>query len=179
MAEPSPADLRIVPLNNSHDRASFTCGVESLGSYFKTQAGQDLRRKANAVFVLSTETMPECVLGYYALCAMAVAQGRWRSRKAMCRQPLESTSRVVPSSVAPSSGGSPLRRRSKEGDWDQSCTRTRFGVHTRVPTVGSSMVIVEALDDMAAGFYTAHGFVRRPDSMRLVLPMRQIAGRSD
>jgi hypothetical protein len=35
------------------------------------------------------------------------------------------------------------------------------------------MVIVDALDEAAAGFYAAYGFVRRPDSLRLVLPMRQ------
>src|SRR5271154_5161370 len=40
-------------------------------------------------------------------------------------------------------------------------------------TVGSSMVIVDALDETAAGFYAAHGFARLPDSLRLVLPMRQ------
>ena len=30
-------------------------------------------------------------------------------------------------------------------------------------TVGSSMVIVDALDEAAAGFYAAHGFVRLPE----------------
>jgi hypothetical protein len=35
------------------------------------------------------------------------------------------------------------------------------------------MVIVDALDEMAARFYEAHGFVRLPDSLRLVMPMRQ------
>ena len=36
------------------------------------------------------------------------------------------------------------------------------------------MVIVDALDEAAAGFYTAHGFVRLPESPRLVLPMRVV-----
>lgn len=40
-------------------------------------------------------------------------------------------------------------------------------------TVGSSMVIVDALNEAAAGFYAAHGFVRLPDALRLALPMRQ------
>ena len=40
-------------------------------------------------------------------------------------------------------------------------------------TVGSSMVVVAAIDEMAAGFYAAHGFVRLPDSLRLIMPMRQ------
>jgi hypothetical protein len=40
--------------------------------------------------------------------------------------------------------------------------------------VGSSMVVVDAIDQSAAGFYAAHGFTRLPDSMRLILPMRLI-----
>ena len=46
-------------------------------------------------------------------------------------------------------------------------------------TVGSSMVMVDALDETAAGFYAAHGFVRLPDSVRLVLPMRMAAGSAE
>jgi hypothetical protein len=41
------------------------------------------------------------------------------------------------------------------------------------------MVIVDALDEAATGFYTAHGFVRLPDSLRLVLPMRLVGGRPE
>jgi hypothetical protein len=36
------------------------------------------------------------------------------------------------------------------------------------------MVVVDALDDGAAAFYAAHGFVRLPESLRLVLPMRLV-----
>ena len=39
-------------------------------------------------------------------------------------------------------------------------------------TLGSSMVVVDALDEAAARFYAAHGVVRLADSLRLVLPMR-------
>ncbi|WGJ16225.1 GNAT family N-acetyltransferase [Methylocapsa sp. D3K7] len=46
-------------------------------------------------------------------------------------------------------------------------------------TVGSSMVIVDALVEAATGFYKAHGFVRLLDSLRLVLPMRLAGGRSE
>ena len=46
-------------------------------------------------------------------------------------------------------------------------------------TVGSSMVVVDALDEAAAGFYAAHGFVRLPGALRLVLPMRMAAGSSE
>jgi hypothetical protein len=43
-------------------------------------------------------------------------------------------------------------------------------------TVGSSMVVVDALDGAAVELYAAHGFVRLPDSPRLVLPMRLSPG---
>jgi len=46
-------------------------------------------------------------------------------------------------------------------------------------TVRSSMVVVDALDDAAVGFYAAHGFVRLPDSPRFVLPMRLAAGSAE
>jgi GNAT superfamily N-acetyltransferase len=42
--------------------------------------------------------------------------------------------------------------------------------------VGSSMVVVDAIDERAARFYQAHGFIQVPESMRLVLPMRTMAG---
>ena len=41
--------------------------------------------------------------------------------------------------------------------------------------VGSSMVIVDAIDEAAARFYVAHGFLRLSDARRLILPMRTIA----
>jgi hypothetical protein len=64
-----------VPLNEQHDRTGFTCGVGSLDCYLKDQASQDVRRKANAVFVLSEQEDPERILGYYTLCAMAISLG--------------------------------------------------------------------------------------------------------
>ena len=40
--------------------------------------------------------------------------------------------------------------------------------------VGSSMLVVEAINERAAAFYEGNGFVRLPDSLRLVLPMHTI-----
>jgi predicted GNAT family N-acyltransferase len=41
--------------------------------------------------------------------------------------------------------------------------------------VGSSMVVVDAIDERAARFYEAFGFIRLLDSMRLILPTQTIA----
>jgi hypothetical protein len=36
--------------------------------------------------------------------------------------------------------------------------------------------VVDAIDEAAADFYQAHGFVRLLDTMRLILPIAVIAG---
>ncbi len=75
MAKRPSDDLQVTPLDDRHDRAGFTCGAASLDEYIRTRAGQDVRRKANAVFVLSERDEPTRILGYYTLCAMALSQG--------------------------------------------------------------------------------------------------------
>ena len=96
MAKRPSENLRIGLLGEEHDRGSFTCGVESLDRYLKTQAGQDVRRKANAVFILSEISEPTRVLGYYTLCAMAISQGDVPeiARKHVPRYPLVSATLI-------------------------------------------------------------------------------------
>ena len=36
------------------------------------------------------------------------------------------------------------------------------------------MVVVDAIDENAARFYRAHGFIQLPESTRLILPMRTV-----
>src|SRR5271166_5766147 len=102
MAKGTYRNFRIAPLNDGHDRAAFTCGVESLDRYLGTQAGEDVRRKANAVFVLSPEDEPARVLGYTTLCAMAISQGDVpeAARKHVPRYPLVSSTMIGRLAVA-------------------------------------------------------------------------------
>jgi predicted GNAT family N-acyltransferase len=170
MAKRPPEDLRIVLLDEAHDRGNFSCGVESLDRYLKTQAGQDVRRKANAVFVLSEQGEPTRILGYYTLCAMAISQGEVpeAARKHIPRYPLVSATLIGRLAISKDRQGQRLGA-VLLADALQRAFESAM-------TVGSSMVVVDALDEPAAGFYAAHGFVRLPDSLRLVLPIR-LAGR--
>src|SRR3984957_9621947 len=173
MAKRPSEDLRITLLGEAHDRGSFTCGVERLDRYLKTQAGQDVRRKANAVFVLSRDAEPDRILGYYTLCAMAVSQGEVpeAARKHVPRYPLVSCTLIGRLAVARDQQGQRL------GSVLLADALQR--AFESANTVGSTMVIVDALDEAAVGFYAAHGFVRLPDSPRLVLPMRLAGGRAE
>ena len=162
-----------MPLGAAHDRASFTCGVESLDRYLRTQAGQDIRRKANAVFILSALAAPTEILGYYTLCAMALSQGDVpaAARNHVPRYPLVSATLIGRLAVAKHRQGQRLGAILLADALQRA--------FASAGTVGSSMVVVDALDERAADFYAAHGFVRLPESLRLVLPMRLIGGMAE
>jgi predicted GNAT family N-acyltransferase len=173
MAKQPSGDLRIAPLDEQHDRSSFTCGVESLDRYLKSQAGQDVRRKANAVFILTAVGEPAGILGYYTLCAMAISQGDVpeTARKHIPRYPLVSATLIGRLAVAVKHHGQRLGAVLLADALQRA--------FESASTVGSSMVVVDALDESAAGFYAAHGFVRLPDSPRLVLPVRLAGTRAE
>lgn len=164
---PSP-DLKIEPLGSEHDRSAFTCGVESLDRYFRTQASQDVRRKANGVFVLVDPRAPHEVLGYYTLCATALAQGDvpHAARKHIPRYPLVSATLVGRLAVAAT--------RQSHGLGALLLADAVQRAYASADSVGSSMLVVDAISEQAAGFYEANGFVRLPDSLRLVLSMNAI-----
>ena len=145
--------FRLESLGKHHDRAEFTCGVESLDSYLKTQASQDMRRKANAVFVLASLDNPNRIAGYFTLCAYSLAPGTIpdEARKHLPRYPVGQRL------------GSMLLAEALRKTYENASI------------VGSSMVVVDAIDERAVRFYQAHGFIKLPESMRLVLPIRSIA----
>lgn len=162
------SDLRFEPLGEQHDRAGFACGVESLDRYLREQAGQDVKRKANGVFVLVDPSEPTEVLGYYTLCATALPHGDVpeAARKHVPRYPLVSATLVGRLAVAQARQGQRL------GALLLADAVRR--AYASAETVGSSMLVVDALDERAAAFYAANGFVRLPESLRLALPMRLI-----
>ena len=70
---PQHSDKRpaIEPLGKGHDRAAFSCGVETLDAYLRKQASQDARRRVAAPFVL-VERPGGTVIGFYTLSQMSV-----------------------------------------------------------------------------------------------------------
>lgn len=167
MAVPRP-DLQIEALASHHDRDSFSCGVDSLDRYLRTQASQDVRRKANGVFILVEPDKSDVVLGYYTLCATGVAQGDVPAvaRKHVPRYPLVSATLVGRLAVSQARQGERL------GAMLLADAVRR--AYASAATVGSSMLVVDAISERAAAFYEGNGFVRLPDSLRLVLPMHAI-----
>jgi GNAT superfamily N-acetyltransferase len=164
-------NFRVEPLDSRrHDREAFACGIQALDRYLKTQATQDMRRKANAVFVMVALDDPRQIAGYFTLCAMALAQGEVpeEARRHLPRYPLVSATLIGRLAVAKELHG--------QGLGAMLLARALRMAYENADVVGSSMVVVDAIDERAAGFYLAHGFIRLPDSMRLSLPMRTLSG---
>ncbi len=161
--------LKVEPLAANHDRAGFTCGVESLDRYVRTQASQDVRRRANGVFVLAGADNPDAILGYYTLCATSLAPGEvpLSARKHLPRYPLVAATLIGRLAVVQSRQG--------EGLGALLLADALHRTYASAGTVGSSMVAVDAISEHAAAFYEAHGFIRLPDALRLVLPVSSIA----
>jgi GNAT superfamily N-acetyltransferase len=169
MATAASRDLTIEPLGPHHDRAGFACGVESLDRYFQTQANQDMRRKANGVFVLLNPRQLTEVLGYYTLCATGLPQGDVpvAARKHIPRYPLVSATLIGRLAVAAA--------RQCQGLGALLLADAVRRAYASASSVGSSMLVVDAISEQAAAFYEANGFVRLPDSLRLVLPMHAVS----
>lgn len=161
--------FHLEPLEKHHDRAEFTCGIESLYSYLKTQASQDMRRKANAVFILVPLDSPNRIAGYFTLCAYGLAPGTIpdTARKHIPRYPVVSTTLIGRLAVS-----TPLQGL---GLGSMLLAEALRKTYENASIVGSSMVVVDAIDERAVRFYLAHGFIKLPESMRLVLPIRTIA----
>ncbi|MGD8756347.1 MAG: GNAT family N-acetyltransferase, partial [Desulfobacterales bacterium] len=65
-------NLVIAPLNPTHDRTGFECGVDALDRYLKRQAKQDSKRRIARVFVATKPDNPSSVIGYYTLSTLSI-----------------------------------------------------------------------------------------------------------
>lgn len=164
----SSQKYRVELLSRHHDRQTFTCGVSALDAYLKTQASQDVRRKANAVFVLVPQEAPHQIAGYFTLCAYGIAPGSIpdAARKHLPRYPVVSATLIGRLAVSQGLQG--------QGLGSILLASALQKAIENVSVVGSSMVVVDAIDQHAVNFYQAHGFIKLPESMRLVLPMQSI-----
>ena len=164
----SRPDLRIEPLASHHEKNSFSCGADSIDRYLWTQASQDVRRQANGVFILVEPQRPDIVLGFYTLCATGLPPGEVpaAARKHLPRYPVASATLIGRLAVSETRQG--------KGLGAMLLADAVRRAHRSADTVGSSMLVVDALSERAAAFYEGNGFVRLPDSLRLVLPMSTI-----
>ena len=159
----------IIPLDDSHDRRSFTCGVESLDRYLHVQAGQDHRRHIAVCFVLP-DVARSRIAGYYTLSAFSIVG---EALPAALQKKLPKYGQIPCTFLGRLAVGSEYRAVGL-GKHLLVDALKRVLVHSS--EVASWAVVVDAKDAAAEGFYARHGFLAFPSvSRRLFLPMLTIA----
>ncbi len=162
-----PPEFQIQSLGSHHNRNDFSCGVEVLDNYLKRQAGQDVKKRVAATFVLSSDS--RTIAGYYTLSQFAVELGtipQHISRR-LPRYPM------VPATLIGRLAVSTVFRGQGLGEvllMDALHRSLLLSEH-----IASAAVIVDAKSDQARTFYLKYGFLELPGiSGRLFLPMKTI-----
>lgn len=152
---------------DSHDRSSFSCGVEELDTYLKTRASQDARKKVAAPFVIIDESNG-AIAGFYTLSMKSVklVELPQEVQKKLPRYP------EVPAVLLGRMGVDTKYRGRGLGEIILFDALKRSYEHGR--EIAAFAVVVDAKHG-AEGFYLKYGFVPFPDdNYRLFLPMRTI-----
>lgn len=149
-----------------HDRAAFSCGEPSLDEYLKRRAGQDLKRRLAVTYVLSPRDELSRAAGYFTLSAYAV----------LARElPEALAGRLPPHDRFPTALiGRLARDEAFRGDGlgELLLLEALARAFDNSDRVASFAVVVDALNDHAAEFYTRYGFLAfADDRRRLYLPM--------
>ncbi len=160
------APFRFEPLGG-RDRKGFACGVEELDRYFREQLGQDVRRRIASSFVL-VEVASGRVAGYYTLsaCHVHLADLPESRRRKLPRYP------TVPAVR--------LGRLAVDSGFQQrglgSVLLANAVARSLESEIAAHLMIVDAIDERAVGFYRRHGFERDPDdSLRCFAPLDLLA----
>lgn len=158
---------QIEPLSVKHDRAAFSCGVEALDRYLQKQAGQDISRRVAAAFVITPDGTT--IAGFYTLSAHLVnlADLPENVAKKLPRYP------NVPATLLGRLAVSENFRGQGIGELLLLDALQRALGNTR--EVASAVVVVDAKDERARGFYLRHDFIPLPTQPnRLFYPMKAI-----
>ena len=157
----------IVPLDLGADRSRFACGVEPLDRYFKTQVGQDIKRRVTACF--TAIDAHGRVAGYYTLAAASVqltALAQSLAKK-LPRYPNVPAVRMGRLAVD-------LDFKGKGLGAALLADALRRAV---LAEIAAYALVVDAKDARAANFYAHHGFHAATDNpLLLYLPLATVQG---
>lgn len=157
-------ETQIRLLSENDDRSSFDCGVDSMNEWIRHVASQHQKKNLSRTYVAEASSAPRRIAGYYALAATAVE------------------TEGMPGARLPGSASAVLLvrlavdvRHHRQGLGEHLLMHALDVVLRASARVGVQCVIVDALDENAAGFYRKYGFESFTDApRRLFLPVATI-----
>lgn len=152
-------------LDLTADRAKFTCGIEALDRYFRTQVSQDIKRRVSACFV-ANDSMGQ-IAGYYTLASASVLLSELPETlaKKLPRYPSVPAVRMGRLAVSEIFKGKGLGAALLADALRRAATAE----------IAAYALVVDAKDVSAAGFYAHHGFIALPaQPLFLFLPLAAV-----
>ena len=155
------------PLSEDHDRNAFRCGVEELDEYLRVRAGQDVRRRVAAVFVMVSNDAPTRIVGFYTLSPASIFLNELPPGivKKLPRYPMVPA--ILIGRIAREIEFTGLGRLLLLDALARSLSHTK--------EVAAAVALVGAKNEQARRFYERYGFepvLRTPN--RMFLPMRTV-----
>lgn len=150
-------------LNKKHNLKNFDCGKELLNSYLKNQAGQDVKRKLSACFVLN-DVETNIVKGYYTLSNNSIPLVNFSER---IQKRLPKSYISIPATL--------LGRLAIDLKYQGigigrilliDALKRSYGISKEI---GSFGVIVDPIDKDAERFYEKYDFIKLPDSRKMFI----------
>ena len=155
-------------LTSSHKIKEFTCGRPELDNYLQRQAGQDIRKKLTACFVL-TDHEVNLIKGFYTLSSNSIpldlVPGNFTKH-------IPITYTAIPATLLGRLAVD-IRYQGK-GMGKALLIDALKRCFLISKSIGSFAVIVDPLDSEAENFYDKYGFIKLPDCGRMFLPMKII-----
>jgi GNAT superfamily N-acetyltransferase len=155
-------------LDKKHNRSGFDCGNELLNNYLKNQAGQDIKRKLSACFVLvDDETL--CVSGYYTLSNNSIPLNCFPEQ---IKKKLPQSYTSIPSTLL---GRLAIDGNSKGKGFGKILLIDALRrCYDTSKEIGSFAVVVDPIDQDAELFYEKYDFIKLPDSGKMFIAIKTL-----
>ena len=153
-----------IQLLGNHDRKTFTCGDPVLDHYFRTQVGQDIRRRLSNCFVATAPSGEVAAFYTFASATLPLSDVGTEAARRLARYP------AVPAALI---GRLAVNERHQGRRLGGALIFDAVARAARADAMIYAL-IVDAKNEAAAGFYRHLGFQHfssRP--MSLFLPLRQ------
>mgnify|MGYP002621159699 FL=1 len=155
-------------LDKKHNRNEFDCEKELLNNYLKTQAGQDIKRKLSACFVLADKET-YCIQGYYTLSNNSIPLSCFPEP---IKRKLPQSYNCIPTTLL---GRLAVDKNFKGKGFGKilliDALRRSYELSKEI---GSFAVVVDPIDRDAELFYERYDFIKLPDSEKMFIAIKTL-----
>jgi len=155
-------------LDKKHLRNDFDCGKELLNNYLKNQAGQDIKRKLSACFVL-TEGETNTIQGYYTLSNYSIPLNHFPEQ---IQKKLPKSYISIPTTLL---GRLAIDKKHQGKGIGKILLIDALKRSYEIShEMGSFAVVVDPIDEEAEKFYAKYDFIKLPTSEKMFIALKTL-----